>query len=259
MRTSIKFVIILISFLLLSISSEVAFAGPPYITDDPIATDLHHTELFLFGAYENIKFGTELDAPGIEFNYGIFPNVEFALIFSLATVRPNPQIDEEGEEEEVINASGFSDTQVELKYQFLKESTCLPSVAIVPTYVMPTGDDERGLGNGHGWYLLPLWLQKNWGKWTAYGGGGYAYNPVKETNNFWFGGVVVQREINDKLTLGGELYSQGSIARDEKSFTLINLGVTYNLRRDVDLLFSIGNNISGSRAFVSYLGLGFEW
>ena len=33
-------------------------------------------------------------------------------------------------------------------------------------------EDERGLGNGRAWCKIPLWIQKSWGPWTTYGGGG---------------------------------------------------------------------------------------
>ena len=48
----------------------------------------------------------------------------------------------------------------------------MPQVGIFPLLEVPTAAQE-GLGNGHATAFLPLWLQKSWGKWTVYGGGGY--------------------------------------------------------------------------------------
>jgi hypothetical protein len=38
---------------------------------------------------------------------------------------------------------------------------------------VPTGNESRGLGAGHVQLYLPIWFQKDFGKWTTYGGGGF--------------------------------------------------------------------------------------
>jgi hypothetical protein len=38
-------------------------------------------------------------------------------------------------------------------------------------FEMPTGSYDRGLGVGKAYYKIPLWLQKNEGKWLFDGGG----------------------------------------------------------------------------------------
>ena len=39
-------------------------------------------------------------------------------------------------------------------------------------FEIPTGSAARGLGVGKTWYKVPLWVQKSFGPWTTYGGGG---------------------------------------------------------------------------------------
>lgn len=229
----------------------LSFAAPPYLTDDPIPTDYRHSEFYFFGTGEKTKNETELNVPGIEDNYGLAPNLQFSIAFAVTTLRPR--------DEEEPNAAGLSDTQVGLKYQFVKESKCIPAMAFYPTYIFPTGNADRGLGNGRGWWFLPVWLQKSFGPWVTNAGGGYAINHAKEMKNFWFGGFLVQREVVKKLTLGAEIFSQGAESTSDKAFTVINVGAIYSFGKDVDLLFSIGNNILGARNFITYLGLGWEW
>lgn len=237
--------------ILLGVTIDCVYAAPPFLTDDPIPTDLHHSELYLFAAGENAKEGTELNAPGIEWDYGIAPRLQFAITLALTGVRPN-------DEDDPV-ANGISDMFVGLKYMFVKENDYRPAIAIYPTVVFPTGDDDKGLGNGRGWYYFPIWLEKKWGSWTSYGGAGYAVNSASEMKNFWFGGVLIQYEFNDKWTLGAEIFSEGAQSTTEKSFTVINAGGYYNIIKDVDILFSIGNHLFGDRIFIGYIGIGFEW
>ncbi len=72
---------------------------------------------------------------------------------------------------------------------------------IYPLLEIPTGDESKGLGNVDTQAFLPLWLQKAWGPWQMYGGGGYWINPGEGHRDFWFSGWQVQREINKNITL----------------------------------------------------------
>ena len=52
----------------------------------------------------------------------------------------------------------------------------MPMVGIFPLVEIPTGNSDKGLGNGHTQVFIPLWLQKHWGDFQTYGGGGYWMN-----------------------------------------------------------------------------------
>jgi hypothetical protein len=58
------------------------------------------------------------------------------------------------------------------KVAFIKESPHFPQVGTFPMFEMPTGSYDRGLGVGKVYYKIPLWLQKNEGKWLFDGGAG---------------------------------------------------------------------------------------
>jgi hypothetical protein len=55
---------------------------------------------------------------------------------------------------------------------------------------LPTGNENRGLGAGHVRAFLPVWVQKSFGEWTTYGGGGYWINQDDNLGdkNYWFAG-----------------------------------------------------------------------
>jgi hypothetical protein len=120
---------------------------------------------------------------------------------------------------------------------------------------IPTGDANRGLGNGQPWGKLPLWLQKSWGPWTTYGGGGYAINPAPEQRSYYFGGWLLQRDFGERLTLGGEIFSQGKSSDDTRSFAVFNLGGLFKITPNFQILFSGGHTLAGGNHTIGYLGL----
>jgi len=137
-------------------------------------------------------------------------------------------------------------------------------------WVLPTGNAERNLGTGSTHAFLPLWLQKDFGKWTTYGGGGYWINPGPGNKNYWFVGWVLQRQVTDSLAIGGEIFHQTSFATvgpgspgfplGSKDTTGFNLGGTYDFDQNHHLLFSAGRalqNASTTNAFSYYLAL--QW
>jgi len=125
--------------------------------------------------------------------------------------------------------------------------------------MVPSGDADRGLGNGQVWTTLPIWAQKSWGKWTTYGGIGYAINPIAGHCNHFFGGWLLQRELHKKLTLGGEIFCQGADSPDSQSAAVFDLGGFYNFNENLHLLFSGGYALAGERHTLGYLGLQYTW
>jgi hypothetical protein len=132
-------------------------------------------------------------------------------------------------------------------------------IGTFPLLEVPTGDAGRGLGNGKTWAKLPLWAQKSWGKWTACGGGGLAINTAPGQRSYPFGGLLMQRQITDQLTLGGELFTQGKTADDGKATAIANFGGYYNVTKNFSLLFTAGHSVAGERHLVSYLGFYWTW
>lgn len=222
-----------------------AFAGPPFISDDPDSLPKGNGELDLFSSYNHFNPDQFIGFPGVELDYGITNDLEFDGIVTY--IYDYPHVSDER------NASGFADTSLEAKYRFIHETPTFPEIAFAPIYYEPPGNFNRNLGNGRPWIQLPFWAQKSWGTWTTYGGGGYTLNSAPTTKNFLFGGWVLQKQINDKWNLGGEIYSTGAASQDLKSYTLINLGGVYSFSKNLSILFSAGHNIAGQETTVAYL------
>lgn len=247
---SLKKIILILLFLFL-IPMKNIFADAPYITDDPAVMDPWNWDVILYATVDKYKSFTALQAPALELDFAFIPNSEIDIYLPYQNnINARPAY-----RSGIPNSSGVGDTDVEIKYRLLKESKYLPLISLVPNIYFPTGDINQGLGNGHIWYTLPLSIEKTFGTWTTYAELGYGLNSQYFAVNYLFGGFVVEKTLNDKITVGGEVYSQGKSSIFLSSSTLLNFGVTYKLDKHATLLFSLGRGIIGQEQWASYLGI----
>jgi len=91
--------------------------------------------------------------------------------------------------------------------------------------------------------FLPIWLQKDFGRWTTYGGGGYWINPGAGNRDYWFAGWQLQYRLMPSLALGAELYHQTDDSLGGGETTGFNFGGIYDLTEHYHLLFSGGRGL----------------
>lgn len=235
--------------LLLGMAPMCALAGPPFVTDDPDPVPFHHWEFYFFGTADVARLSSAYAGPAIEVNNGVLPNTQLHIIFPIAVNLTAGQPD----------TMGPGDVELGVKYRFIHEAKNRPEVGIFPMIELPTGDANRGLGNGKAWYRLPIWLQKSWGHWTSYGGLGYTVNTAGGQHSFPFAGWEIQRDLNEKLTLGVEFYGQAASTVGGDGYGLANFGGYYNFNPNFSLLFSAGHTFAGEQHMVGYLGLYWTW
>ena len=94
-----------------------------------------------------------------------------------------------------------------------------------------TASRGRGLEDGYTQGFLPIWTEKDFGKWTTNIGGGYDINPGKENRNWWLMGAMLQRRITDQVAVGAEVFHQTVQVRGGKSETHLNPGVIWGPER----------------------------
>jgi hypothetical protein len=131
-------------------------------------------------------------------------------------------------------------------------------------FEMPTGNADKGLGVGKVWYRLPLWLQKNEGKWLFDGGAGETVVPQTGFHNYPYGGFLLKREMNKKLDLAAEIFAhggEGPIVPQAQSSTMLDAGGYWHVKGEeaVQVLFAYGHSIAGETENYAYLGLYFTW
>jgi len=185
--------------LALSGGSTRALAGPPFQTDDPEPVDLGHYEFYVFATSDGTPLETDPVGPAFEFNWGALPNTQLHAVVSFGAIDPSndPRYAPEGAGP---SAYGLLDTELGVKYRFIQQTDSVPEVGVFPMVELPTGSALRGLGVGKTWYKLPLWIQKDWGPWTTYGGGGYEIVNQTGYSNFRYAGWLLQRDLGDKWT-----------------------------------------------------------
>lgn len=235
-------------------------AGPPFLTDDPEPVEYRTWEINNFSSSISARGASFTVAPGCDINYGLMPNVQAHVNVTMAASTTSG----------VGTNYGPADMELGVKYRFIdaKPEDWWPQVAVYPFLDLPTGDAPRGLGTGSVHAFLPTWLQKSFGKWTAYGGGGYWFNPGSGNRDFWYTGGVLVRQITEKLQLGAELYHQtksSTSAPGSPGFPLgtqnttgFNLGGIYDFDKTYHLLFSAGRgieNAAASNEFSYYVAL----
>jgi len=242
---------LLLSFFLFCVSTLKAHAGPPFFTDDPEPVEFRHYEFYIFSTVDRAPDGYGVAGPAFELNYGAAPNLQLHIVSPLQLAAPK----------EGPMTFGAGDIELGVKYRFIQEKGMRPQIGIFPMVLVPAGNANRGLGNGQPVYKLPLWLQKKMGHgWQSYGGGGYIVNPAPGMRNHPFFGWQMQKEVNEKLTLGGEWFNPG---RDSYAVNnnaqILNFGGIYSFNENFSLLFTGGHSVQGESHAVAYLGLYWTW
>lgn len=225
-----------------------AWAGPPFVTDDPEPVEFRHWELYIASAYDNGGGVTTGTAPHIEVNYGAARDTQVHLIAPLAYTEPPG----------IPSRYGPGDVELGVKYRFVHETSCYPQAGVFPLVELTTGDSSQGLGSGHASAFIPVWLQKSFGPWTTYVGGGYWFNKTAAGDkDFWQTGWELQRDLSKVLTFGGEIFVFSPKTEGGRGETGLNAGAMINFSEEHHLLFSVGGDTNGPNAHFAYAA--FQW
>lgn len=237
--------------------------GPPYQTDDPVPVDLHHYEFYIFGGIDGTPAEMDSAGPAFEFNWGAMPRVQIHAILPWGAVAPsNDPVYKPGG----TGPTEFGLTDVELgtKIALIKEDRHMPQIGIFTMFEMPTGNYNKGLGVGKVWYKLPIWLQKNIGKWLFDGGGGYQIVPQANYRDFPYTGWLVKRALSSQWEFGAEIFAHGregfATPQTERS-TLIDAGGYYHFKDNTNkqILFCYGHSVAGQTENYAYIGMYWTW
>ena len=250
-------------FVVILSGPKVWAQGPPYQTDDPVPVELHHYEFYVFGAADGTPVEMDSVGPAIEFNWGALPHVQLHAILPSGVVAPlnNPVYAPSGSGPTEF---GLTDMELGAKIAFIKESKHVPQIGTFTMFEIPTGNADKGLGVGKVWYKIPIWLQKNVGKWTFDGGAGYQVVPQQGFRNFPFTGWLVKKELSERLELGAEVFAhgrEGSAAAQTEASTLVDVGGYYHFKHHPgeQFLFCYGHSVAGQTENYAYVGMYWTW
>jgi Putative MetA-pathway of phenol degradation len=217
----------------IALLARPAAAGPPFVSDDPEPTDTGHFEIYTFNNGTNTRAGTAGEA-GIDFNYGAAPDLQLTATIPAGYTDAN----EDGTQ------VGVGNVELAAKYRFLHQDTFGLDVSIFPRVFLPSGSET--IGDNHASVLLPVWVQKDFGKgWSAFGGGGCTFDEIRAAN-FCQAGAVVTYQVLPKLQIGGELFHQTADSQGTPASTSLGVGWRYDLTDTYHLLGYVRRGIENT-------------
>ncbi|HEX2764331.1 MAG TPA: hypothetical protein VHM92_10905 [Allosphingosinicella sp.] len=232
---------------ILATAAVPASAGPPFLTDDPVPTDLAHWEIYAFAGGDGRHSTVDADL-GLDLNYGAVKDVQLTATLPLSFAH----VPLSGWK------SGTGDLELGVKYRFFHDDARGLSAAIFPRAILPTAGHSS---NGKTRFLLPLWVGKDFAGGTSlFGGGGYMINPGAGNRNFWQGAVAVTHDLGKRRSLGVEIAHQRADTRGGTAQTRAGLGSTIHISGPASLLVSGGPTWSDHRRgyhFYAAVGFGF--
>jgi hypothetical protein len=226
---------VVVSIALTTALLRPAWAGPPFITDDPEPVAYQHWEINS-GISKTWRNGSSSAAiPGIDINYGASPNLQLH-----AQPRYSYERDDNGRH------VGLDDTEVGVKYRFFqfRRGDNEFMAGIYPMYQVATGATRLGPDRGMGQVFLPVWAQASNDRWTVYGGAGYRINPGVGNRNSVFAGTTALYRVTQSLQLGGELFHESPDAVGGSGAAGFNVGGSLNIAKGLNLLFSMGKGLT---------------
>jgi hypothetical protein len=211
---------------LIVVATAPAWAGPPYVTDDPEPTDCHKWEIYNYVDETRADGITAADF-GLDLNYGAFKDVQ------LTTTLP------------LHSESGagvtVGDVELAVKYKFVHQDPhgLAPDIAIFPRVFLPTAPGSR-----HAQFLLPIWLEKDVGATSVFGGGGYVINPGRGNRDYALWGAVLAQQVRPGFQLGVEYAGQGRSGSDVPALHVLNLGAVIHIKGPYSVLGSFGQGVN---------------
>jgi len=248
---------------------SLVHAQQPFVTDNTDTTPKHHFhfefsnqfDLLQRSAFPNLKQNTA----DFELDYGVFDNLEVGIESPLLTIMS-------GSGTIPRNVTGIGDTNVSLKYNFLRERehSRWPALAIAFNLELPTGDTKRQLGSGLADFYTNGILQKSLtSKTTLRLNGGILFSGntttgvigIKNRGTVFTGGGSLVKQFSPKLDLGFEL--TGALTKNlqlGKGQLQTQFGGNYLFKKNMSFDFGIvaGKYAASPRAGVQ-LGLSVDF
>ncbi|MGX7895800.1 transporter [Tsuneonella sp. HG222] len=206
-----------LSALVTALLSDPARADIPFTTDDPgvLAPGEYEAIAYSDGTLGLGQYEGEL---GLDFSLGVAERIQVGV--ALPVVRFDDEPDR----------FAIGDVAIGAKILLLDGGQSGVSVALAPTVNVPVGSRSRGdFGID-----VPLWFGTETGKWSLYGGGGIGIASRADGGDVRFGGLVASRKLDERLSLGAELYVQEA-DQDGQALALAGVGLAWQFAQRLSL------------------------
>ena len=244
--------LILCSVLLVPV---VSWAAHPLITDDTGTQGKGKFQVEVNGEYDTDRENTggvsEKETGGqiaTTLSYGIVDGADFVLGIPYQWCR----VKEDGVV--VSNEDGFSDMTLEIKWWFYEKDGL--SLALKPGVVIPTGDEERGLGAGKVGYSAFFVATKETDSWAFHVNIGYKRNEnkVDERSDVWHASVAAVLALTKEFKAVANIGIEKT--PDEGSNTdpaFVIGGFIYSVTENFDLDFGVKGGLTATETDLSLM------
>jgi hypothetical protein len=124
-----------------------------------------------------------------------------------------------------------------------EKNSWIPTIAIEPTLVLPTGSVGRGLGDGEWRGELPVTLGWKMGAAKFYGQVGYAHGFGRNHGGTIPFGALLLYDLSDTFTIGAEIAGEHARDLDADDSTVANVGFQWTVLPNVELHAMVGRTL----------------
>ncbi|MGB9700905.1 MAG: transporter [Thermodesulfobacteriota bacterium] len=234
--------------------SSFAHAAHPLITDDAGTQGQGKFQLEINAQNDYDREGgikNEKAILGTSFSYGIIDPLDIVLGISYQFLRT--------ENGAPIKEDGWADVSLDLKWRFYQKGYL--ALALKPGITLPTGDEQKGLGQGKATYRLFLACSVEKNPWAFHLNLGYIRNENKleERLDLWHISLAATMEASQDLKLVANmgLEKNRDKENDEPPIFLLG-GIIYGLTENFDLDFGLKIGLNGPETDLSVLA-GLAW
>jgi len=237
-----------------------AHAAHPLITDDAGTQGRGNSQLELNGEFsrdEEAVDGVWVEETASEvaaiLSYGVADNADIVLGVPYQRVT----VEEDGVE--ASDEDAISDVSVEFKWRFYEKDGL--GFAIKPGITLPTGDEERGLGNGRASYSLMFIATKEAGPWAFHLNAGYMRNEYRlaedeEANreDLWHLSLASEYGATESLSLVANIGVERNPDRASDTHPAFILGgIIYSVSEALDVDFGVKAGLNDPEADITFL------
>jgi hypothetical protein len=132
--------------------------------------------------------------------------------------------------------SGLFDTIIEAKWRLYEKQKL--GLAIKPGILLPTGDENKGLGTGRVGYSAVLISTVDAEPWVFDANFGYLYLESRsgERSNLWLASLASRFAVTERWTIAGEIGAARNADPDESSSPVFgHVGLIYSPKDFLDL------------------------
>ena len=230
-------------------------AAHPLITDDTGTQGKGKFLLEVNGQYgwdtkasEGSSFKSEGGQATAIFSYGIADRIDLILSLNYLQVKTREN------DLTIYDERGLGDTTLEVKWRFFEKDKF--SLAVKPGIIIPTGNNEKGLGAGRLGGRIFLIVSQELGSLAFHGNLGYLRNEntLEERRDIWHASAAATWEAVKDLKLivntGIERNPDRTANRDP---AFLIAGIIYSVTEKFDIDFGVKYGLSKSETDISLM------